>query len=330
MILNNFTAVNWKNKIFKNHSIEEFEDLAYEVFRFQTTHCEVYSEYANALGMMNPSKLSEIPFLPISFYKTRKIISNTFSEHECVFKSSGTQGERSNHYVADTDIYKHSFDRTYRDFVGNPEDQLIIGLLPNYVEQGDSSLVYMVNHLIETSNHKGSQFFLSELDKLKEVVTNSNLTGKQLVVIGVAYSLLDLCDLDINLRDAIVIETGGMKGRRKELSKENLHSKLIKELNINRLYSEYGMTEMLSQAYCTKDFQFQGPPWMRILIRDMYDPLSIIGDKKRGGINVIDLANVYSCSFIATEDTGIKIGDKFQLMGRIEKSDLRGCNLLVD
>jgi hypothetical protein len=282
------------------------------------------------LGKVNPSELSEMPFLPISLYKSRKIISDTFNTHECVFKSSGTQGERSTHYVADTDIYKKSFDSTYRSFIGNPEDQIIIGLLPNYVEQGDSSLVYMVNHLIETSKNNGSQFFLSELEQLQEVVTNSNLSGKQLVVIGVAYSLLDLCDLGVNLSNAIVIETGGMKGRRKELSKENLHSKLIKELNIIRLYSEYGMTEMLSQAYCTKDFQFQGPPWMRVLIRDLYDPLSIIGDNKRGGINIIDLANVFGCSFIATEDTGIKIGDKFQLMGRIEKSDLRGCNLLVE
>ncbi len=320
----------WQNKIFKNHSTQEFEDLALEVFRYQLIHCKVYSEYANALGKINPSKLSEIPFLPISFYKSRKIISDSFNTHECVFKSSGTQGERSTHYVADTDIYKKSFDSTYRSFIGNPEDQIIIGLLPNYVEQGDSSLVYMVNHLIETSKNNGSQFFLSELEQLQEVVTNSNLSGKQLVVIGVAYSLLDLCDLGVNLSNAIVIETGGMKGRRKELSKENLHSKLIKELNINRLYSEYGMTEMLSQAYCTKDFQFQGPPWMRVFIRDLYDPLSIIGDNKRGGINIIDLANVFGCSFIATEDTGIKIGDKFQLMGRIEKSDLRGCNLLVE
>lgn len=194
----------WRDKIFKNHSIQEFEDLAFEVFRYQLKHCEVYSEYANALGNINPSKLSEIPFLPISFYKSRKIISNTFDTHECVFKSSGTQGERSTHYVADTDIYKKSFDSTYRSFIGNPEDQTIIGLLPNYVEQGDSSLVYMVNHLIETSKHNGSQFFLSELDQLQEVVTKSNLTRKQLVVIGVAYSLLDLCDLGINLRDAIV------------------------------------------------------------------------------------------------------------------------------
>ena len=320
----------WRDKIFKNHSIQEFDDLALEVFRYQLTHCEVYSDYANALGKINPSNLSEIPFLPISFYKSRKIISNTFIEHECVFKSSGTQGERSSHYVADTDMYKHSFDSTYRSFIGNPEDQTIIGLLPNYVEQGDSSLVYMVNSLIENSNNNESQFFLSELDQLQEVVSKSQNMGKQLVVIGVAYSLLDLCALGINLSNAIVIETGGMKGRRKEMSKEELHSKLIKELNINRLYSEYGMTELLSQAYCTKDLQFQGPPWMRVLIRDLYDPLSIIGDEKRGEINIVDLANVFGCSFIATEDTGIKYGDKFQLMGRIEKSDLRGCNLLVE
>jgi hypothetical protein len=188
----------------------------------------------------------------------------------------------------------------------------------------------MVNSLIDNSDNSESQFFLSELDQLQEVVSKSQNMGKQLVVIGVAYSLLDLCDFGIDLSNAIVIETGGMKGRRKELSKEDLHSKLRKELNIIRLYSEYGMTELLSQAYCTKDLQFQGPPWMRVLIRDLYDPLTVIGDEKRGGINIVDLANVFGCSFIATEDTGIKLGDKFQLMGRIEKSDLRGCNLLVE
>jgi len=322
--------VEWRDKIFKNHSIQEFEDLAFEVFRYQLKHCEVYSDYVSVLGKVNPSELSEMPFLPISLYKSRKIISNAFSNYDSIFKSSGTQGERSIHYVADTDVYKNSFDWTYRNFIGNPEDQTIIGLLPNYVEQGDSSLVYMVNSLIDNSDNSESQFFLSELDQLQEVVSKSQNMGKQLVVIGVAYSLLDLCDFGIDLSNAIVIETGGMKGRRKELSKEDLHSRLRKELNIIRLYSEYGMTELLSQAYCTKDLQFQGPPWMRVLIRDLYDPLTVIGDEKRGGINIVDLANVFGCSFIATEDTGIKLGDKFQLMGRIEKSDLRGCNLLVE
>lgn len=330
MILNNFTPVKWRNKIFKNHSTKEFEDLAFEVFRHQLKHCEVYSDYASALGRTNPRSLAELPYLPISFFKSRQIHSNQLNDVEAVFKSSGTQGIRSVHYVSDLGLYRASFEWSYRFFIGKPEEQIILALLPNYLEQGDSSLVYMVDQLIQMSGNENSQFILDDMAKIQKIILDAQQSGKKAVVFGVAYSLLDLCDMGIDLQGVKVIETGGMKGKRKELSKEDLHLKLIKDLQLKALYSEYGMTELLSQAYTNKDLQFQCPPWMRISIRDLYDPFSLLGDNKRGGINIIDLANVHSCSFIATEDTGISIKDKFQLRGRIEKSDLRGCNLLIE
>jgi len=322
--------MNWEDKIIKNHSVMAFEDLTFEVFRHQLKHCEVYSDYASALGRTNPRSLAELPYLPISFFKSRQIYSNQLTDVETVFKSSGTQGDRSAHYVSDLGLYRASFEWSYRFFIGKPEEQVILALLPNYLEQGDSSLVYMVDQLIQMSRNENSQFMLNDMTNIQRIVTDAQQSGKEVVVFGVAYSLLDLCDLGIELQGVKVIETGGMKGKRKELSKEDLHLKLIKDLQLKVLYSEYGMTELLSQAYSNKYLQFQCPPWMRISIRDLYDPFTLLGDNKRGGINIIDLANVQSCSFIATEDTGISIKDKFQLRGRIEKSDLRGCNLLIE
>lgn len=330
MILNNFTAVNWKNKIFKEHSANEFEDLTFDVFTYQMNHCEVYSNYASALGKTNPGRITDIPFLPISFFKTKRILSNEYKDAQLCFKSSGTQGVRSKHELADAEMYITSFEWAYRSFIGNPEQQIILALLPNYLEQGDSSLVFMVESLINKSKDKSSRFVLNDINKIKKAILEAQQLNKNLVLFGVAYSLLDLCGLGIDLNQAIVIETGGMKGKRKELSKEDLHSKLKKGLNIKNLYSEYGMTELLSQAYCKSDLQFKPPPWMKIFIRDLYDPLTILDTNKRGGVNVIDLANIYSCSFIATEDTGILIENQLQLKGRIERSDLRGCNLLVE
>ena len=322
--------MNWADKIFKTHSKSEFEDLAFDVFAYQIRHCQVYSDYVSALGKTNPSSIDDIPFLPISFFKSKRVISNQFDHVECFFKSSGTQGERSCHELIDVNIYKQSFEWSYAHFIGDIKDHVILGLLPNYIQQGNSSLVYMVDALIQKSGSPSSKFIMNDVEKIKKVVADTETSDKTLVIFGVAYSLLDLCDEGINLKDVIVIETGGMKGKRKELSKETLHLKLQKNLQMSELYSEYGMTELLSQAYCKSDFIFETPPWMKIVIRDLYDPFSICGENKRGGINVIDLANIYSCSFIATEDSGLTIGNTFQLKGRIERSDLRGCNLLVD
>tara|TARA_Y100001933_G_scaffold60569_1_gene60784 strand:- start:250 stop:1218 length:969 start_codon:yes stop_codon:yes gene_type:complete len=322
--------VNWADKIFKTHSRSEFKDLAFDVFNYQINHCEVYSNYVYAIGKTNPNSLNDIPFLPISFFKSKRVISNQFDHIECFFKSSGTLGERSCHELVDVSIYEQSFEWSYAHFVGNIKEHVILGLLPNYIEQGNSSLVYMVDALIKKSGSPSSQFIMNDIEEIKRVIAETKTCNKTLVIFGVAYSLLDLCDQGINLKNAIVIETGGMKGKRKELSKEGLHQKLHQDLQMSELYSEYGMTELLSQAYCKSDFIFETPPWMKIVIRDLYDPLSICAENKRGGINVIDLANIYSCSFIATEDSGLRIENTFQLKGRIERSDLRGCNLLVD
>ena len=218
----------------------------------------------------------------------------------------------------------------YRNYVGDMENQIILALLPNYMEQGDSSLVYMVDYLIKMTKDKNSRFILDDVQEIKKAISEAQMSNKTLVLFGVAYSLLDLCGKNIDLSKSIVIETGGMKGKRKELSKEALHSRLKKELNITCLYSEYGMTELLSQAYCKGDFQFETPPWMKIFIRDVFDPFTLIKQNKRGGINVIDLANIYSCSFIATDDIGVCTEYGFEIRGRIDQSDLRGCNLLID
>jgi len=227
-------------------------------------------------------------------------------------------------------MYTRSFEPTYRNQIGNPEEQVIIALLPNYIEQGESSLIYMVHALIQQSNNSLSGFYLNDLDKLNVVYKTALQLGKKVIVFGVSYALLDLAEQKIDLSQATIIETGGMKGRRKELTKEELHKELIDGLNVTYIASEYGMSELLSQAYSDKNGVFTTPPWMKILIRDVNDALSFEAEGKTGGINVIDLANLYSCSFIATQDLGKVFGDSFQLLGRFDNSDIRGCNLLVE
>tara|TARA_B100000524_G_scaffold13456_1_gene7568 strand:- start:3097 stop:4065 length:969 start_codon:yes stop_codon:yes gene_type:complete len=322
--------VDWKKKIFKNHNPSEFEDLAFEVFRYQIKHCDEYSNYAKALKRLNPSSLDEIPFLPISFFKSHKIHSSIAQNIEEVFKSSGTGGQRSQHFVHDISIYEESFFSAFKNFIGDPEKFVILGLLPNYIEQGDSSLVYMVSCLMNKSESVHSKFILDKPQEIPALINAAKHDGREVLLFGVAYSLLDLIDLKIDLSGCCVIETGGMKGRRKELSKAKMHELLCQELNISKLYSEYGMTELLSQAYCSQDLVFSTPPWMKILYRDQADPLTLTSGAKSSGINVIDLANVHSCSFIATDDAGVKRNNGFEIIGRIQNSDVRGCNLLVD
>ena len=275
--------------------------------------------------------LNEIPFLPIEFFKQHAILSDTFDNAAAIFKSSGTGGDaRSSHYVADLSVYKKSFSLAYRHAIGPPENQVILALLPNYISQGDSSLVFMVNELISQSANSLSQFLLGDLPTLKTAYLEAISLGKVPVIIGVSYALLDLAAHGVDLSQAIVIETGGMKGRREELSKAELHAVLKEKLNLSSVYSEYGMTELLSQAYSKQDGVFHCPPWMKVLIRDVYDPFQFQENGKRGGVNIIDLANIYSCSFIATQDMGRLVEEGFVLEGRIEMADLRGCNLLID
>lgn len=317
-----------KHKIF-SVTDSNFEEIALEVFQFQYKNNSVYKKFVDYLGKHNPTSCSEIPFLPISFFKTHEI--RCFQkEIEILFKSSGTGGNRSTHFIESLDLYEQSFEPTYRHQLGNPEDQVIIALLPNYVEQGESSLVYMVNKLIKLTNNTLSGFYLNDLEKINETYQSALSLGKKVIVFGVSYALLDLAEQQINLSQATIIETGGMKGRRKELTKEELHAELQKGLNVGYIASEYGMSELLSQAYSDKNGVFTTPPWMKILIRDVNDALSFEEEGKSGGINVIDLANLYSCSFIATQDLGKISGSTFQLMGRFDNADIRGCNLLIE
>ena len=309
----------------------DFETLALEIYHYQKTHCKIYGEYVRLLNRPDPISLNEIPFLPIEFFKQHAILSDAFDNAAAIFKSSGTGGDaRSSHYVADINVYKKSFSLAYRQAIGPPENQVILALLPNYLSQGDSSLVFMVNELISQSNNSLSQFLLGDVATLKTAYLEAISLGKVPVIIGVSYALLDLAAHGVDLSQAIVIETGGMKGRREELSKAELHSILKEKLNLSAVYSEYGMTELLSQAYSKKDGIFHCPPWMKVVIRDVYDPFQFQENGKRGGVNIIDLANIYSCSFIATQDMGRLVDEGFVLEGRLEMADLRGCNLLID
>jgi len=315
----------------ENLSAADFEKLALETYHYQKRHCKVYGDYVRLLNRPEPSSLNEIPFLPIEFFKQHAILSDTFDHAAAIFKSSGTGGDaRSSHYVADIELYKKSFSLAYRQAIGLPENQVILALLPNYLSQGDSSLVFMVNELISQSANYLSQFLLGDIPTLKNAYLEAISLGKVPVIIGVSYALLDLAAHGVDLSQAIVIETGGMKGRREEISKAELHEILKEKLNLSAIYSEYGMTELLSQAYSKQDGIFHSPPWMKVVIRDVYDPFQFQENGKRGGVNIIDLANIYSCSFIATQDMGRLVEEGFVLEGRLEMADLRGCNLLID
>lgn len=316
--------------IFSISNEQEFESKALEIFEFQRENCEVYRDYLSILNVPNPTCIEEIPFLPISFFRTHRVTTKG-KESTKIFKSSGTtDSERSQHFIADLGIYEKSFEKSWRYFIGNPEEQVILALLPNYLEQGDSSLVYMVDWLIKKTNNSLSGFILNNTDEIHQHYQKARQTGKKCVVIGVSYALLDLAEQNLDFSEALIIETGGMKGRRKEMIKEELHEMLMKGLNVSKIASEYGMTELLSQGYSIENGVFRTPPWMKVLIRDVYDPFVFEQQGKLGAVNIIDLANSYSCSFIATDDLGRSFGDYFTISGRMDKSIQRGCNLLVN
>ena len=317
-----------EERIFQIDSEESFLQTALEVYQFQRKHNHVYKEYVDFLGWEEPTSLEEIPFLPISFFKTHKVVSGDFNP-EITFLSSGTGGDRSRHLVKNIQLYENSFNPIYDQFLGKPEDQVILALLPNYIEQGQSSLVYMVDKLIERTQNELSGFVLGKPEEIAIRYKKALVQNKKVIIFGVSYALLDLAELNIDLSEATIIETGGMKGRRKEISKNELHHILRNGFNGPQISSEYGMTELLSQAYSNKDGLFESYNWMKILIRQTNDPFAYVKNGKTGGINVIDLANLYSCSFIATQDLGKQHGNFFEIMGRFDHSDLRGCNLLV-
>ena len=309
----------------------DFERIALEVFHYQLKNCSIYRDYVHLLNRQNAKSLEEIPFLPIEFFKTNEIYCGQKSGNDILFLSSGTgNSTRSKHIVRDIKLYESSFREIYRQFFGAISNHVILALLPNYQEQGNSSLVYMVDTLISDSGNNLSGFLLNEPEEIEIRYKKACASGKKVVIFGVSYALLDLAEKNINLSEAIIIETGGMKGRRKEISKKTLHLELMKGLNVPFVSSEYGMTELLSQAYSFEEGIFSCPPWMKVLFREVHDPLTLIEGSGKGAINVIDLANIHSCSFIATQDLGRNVPGGFILEGRMEQSDLRGCNLMVD
>jgi len=322
-----------QHQIFLIENEEQFNSVALDVFHFQYENNQVYRDFCDAPGI-KPSNLghySQIPFLPVEFFKKHKVISFTEAP-ALVFSSSGTTGmQTSRHFVKEPDIYRQSFVNAFRLFWGDPEDYHILALLPGYMEREGSSLIFMVNELIQMSQSHHSGFYLDELDKLRTKIINLRDDERKILLLGVSFALLDMAEIfTIEHPRLMIMETGGMKGRRKELIREELHEILKNAFSVETIYSEYGMTELLSQAYSKGDGIFATPPWMKILIRDMNDPLTILESGKSGGISVIDLANVYSCSFIATQDLGKYVSSShFQILGRFDNSDIRGCNLLV-
>lgn len=323
------------NNIFNIRNEFEFEELALEIFHFQYENNKVYNNWCN-LMKTSPKKvksISQIPFLPISFFKTHNVISFNKEDSIHFFKSSGTtNSQTSKHYIYDLSLYERSFIKCFEQFFSNVEDYCFIALLPNYLEQSNSSLVYMIDNFIKKSKYKESGFYK---DSLQDVIERIKLLEKEnvkTILFGVTYALLDLIAIEkLNLNSTIIFETGGMKGRRKEIIRPELHKILCEGFSVKSIASEYGMCELFSQAYSKADGIFFCPNHMKVIVRDTYDPLSYIGNNKTGGINVIDLANIYSCSFIETEDLGrCYSNNSFELLGRMDNTTTRGCNLMYE
>jgi len=320
------------NAIFHISSEDQFRKLTLEIFKYQFENNMVYRSFCDLLNVHSSDVkvIDQIPFLPIQFFKTHQV--TTSNNTEKIFESSGTTGSViSKHFVTDISLYEKSFSEGFKHFYGDIEDYVILALLPNYLEREGSSLIYMVDNLIKKSNHPESGFYLNNYSELSSTLNSLESRGKKSILIGVSFALLDLIErFQFNLKHTIIMETGGMKGRRKELIREELHEKFKKGFGVPEIHSEYGMTELLSQAYSKGESQFESPNWMRILIRDTEDAMTIMTSEKTGGINIIDLANIHSCSFIAAQDLGKKnTNNTFEILGRFDHSDIRGCNLMV-
>lgn len=321
----------WNHKVF-NVTNEGFEDLTLEVFHFQYGNNAIYKGYTDALHIIptEVNTINSIPFLPIGFFKSNEILTTNFSP-ATVFESSGTTGSiNSRHLIKELGLYETSFLLAFEMFYGPIKEYCILGLLPSYLERDNSSLVYMVDRLIKETGHPQSGFYLDDYKKLSTLINELEEKKQKTLLIGVTFALLDFAEqFPMPLKHTTILETGGMKGRRREMIREELHAVLQNAFQIDQINSEYGMTELLSQAYSKGDGVFNTPPWMKILLRDEEDPLQL----KNGGtgiINVIDLANIYSCSFIATDDAGrIHPNGSFEVLGRIDSSDLRGCSLMT-
>lgn len=319
--------------IFSISNNKQFEKIALKVFRFQYENNSVYREFCQFLNVekQQVKSIEQIPFLPIQFFKSHEVLSSQ-EEIQETFTSSGTTGmATSRHLVTDISLYEESYRKGFSQFYGNIENYAVLALLPSYLDREGSSLIYMVDDLIKLSNHPESGFYLNNYDELIQKLLELDAAGENIILIGVTYALLDLIEKqNFQLKNTIIMETGGMKGKRKEMIREELHELLCKGFGVEAIHSEYGMTELLSQAYSLGNGVFECPNWMQMLIRDTEDALSYVGNGKTGGINVIDLANINSCSFIATQDLGKKQpNNSFEVLGRFDNSDIRGCNLMV-
>lgn len=319
--------------IFEIKTPAEFEAKALEVFKFQYSNNPIYNEFCSHLGKLPETvqKLEDVPFLPIEFFKSKKVISDS-KDHEIVFSSSGTTGgNTSNHYVTSLHLYEQSYLQGFKRFYGDIKAYCVLALLPSYLEREGSSLIYMVDDLIQKSGHSESGFYLNELSSLHSKLIALDRAGQKTLLIGVSFALLDFIEKHpIKLKNTIIMETGGMKGRRKEMIRTELHEMLSKGFGVSCIHSEYGMTELLSQAYSYGNGIFRTPNWMKVMVRDTEDPLSLQKAGKTGGLNIIDLANVNSCSFIATQDLAkCNTDGSFEILGRFDNSDIRGCNLMV-
>jgi len=333
-LLNSYLNNNFNlDSIFSSKITQNFEEIVFKVFLFQYNNNLIYQSFSNFLNKKPTSikKIEEIPFLPISLFKTQKILST--NKYEKYFISSGTtfKHKQSYHYVYSLKIYEKSFTTAFNLFYDNYLDYVWIALLPNNTERPNSSLVYMINYFIKNSKHKESNFYLNNFQKAYENILKCFNENKKVILFGVSYALIDFAEKYTlpKYDNLIVMETGGMKGKRREILREELHEYLCKRFNTSVIHSEYGMTEILTQSYSKGNGLFYAPPWMKILIRNLTEPFDVNLYEQYGGINIIDLANIYSCSFIATDDLGIKFKDEsFKVLGRIDFTDERGCNLL--
>lgn len=322
----------YTEQIFDIKTENEFIELCLTAFKYQYKNNEIYKQYCNFLKI-KPEKVnntSEIPFLPISFFKTHKIITKS-KNFDIIFTSSSTTGSTpSSHYISDIEIYKKSFIKNFEYFYSSPNEYVILALLPSYLERSGSSLIYMLRDLINLSNNKESGFFLNQYQDLQDTILSLEKKSQKYILLGISFALLDFAEeYKLNLNHGIVMETGGMKGRRKEITRYELHKILKTAFSCENIHSEYGMTELLSQAYSKKDGIFECPPQMRVLIRDPYDALSVKPNGK-GALNIIDLANINSCCFIETSDLGsVFTNGNFEVSGRFDVSEIRGCNLMI-
>jgi phenylacetate-coenzyme A ligase PaaK-like adenylate-forming protein len=322
-----------KDQIFSVATQAQFNTATLDVFRFQAQHCNIYRAFINGLKIdpATITTINQIPFLPVEFFKSHEVVSNKAAP-QVTFTSSGTTGMiTSRHLVSDVGWYTESFRRAFELFYGNIQRYCVLALLPSYLEREGSSLIYMADDLIKQSNHTDSGFFLYNHQELFEQLHKQQQNKQPTLLIGVTFALLDFIDTyHLHFPELVVMETGGMKGRRKEMIREELHEALCHGFGVNAIHSEYGMTELLSQAYSKGSGVFNCPPWMRIVTRDTNDPFSYVDEGKTGGINIIDLANINSCAFIATQDLGKIYADgSFEVLGRFDNSDIRGCNLLI-